>query len=93
MEQNNRPPIEANITPQSDIGVHMNREVDGSITLFTIGNIESGGRILKDREIVFTFHSPIHETFVHEDREEYTSQLTKQAQETSRRHTRNSTSR
>jgi hypothetical protein len=52
MERSKRQPVEASITPHGDIGVHLNREVDGSITLFTIGNMKTGGKLLEDREIV-----------------------------------------
>ena len=93
MEKNNRPPIEANITPHGDIGVHLNRLDDGSITLFTVGNIESGGKTARDREIIITFQTPIHESSVQQDKQDYTSQLTKQAEQTFRTHVRNSTRR
>src|SRR4051794_12371038 len=90
MENNHRPPIEANITPNEDIGINITREEDGSITLFTLGKIESGGKISRDREIVITLHPPIRESAVTEDKVDYRSQLSKLAQDAFRRHSRSS---
>ena len=90
MEQTNRPPIEANITPNDGIGVHLNREADGSITLFTLGKIESNGKTSRNREILITLHPPILESSAPDDKADFQSQLSKHAKESFRRHSRSS---
>ena len=85
-----RPPIEANITPNEDVGINLTRQEDGSITVFTLGKIESGGKTSRDREIVITLHPPITESSVTEDKDDFRTQLSKLAQDTFRHHARSS---
>src|SRR4051812_40365358 len=90
MENNHRRPIEANITPNDEIGAHLTEQLDGSITIFGIGKVEERDQTFRDQEFVYTFHHPIFKSSVREDKADFHSKLSNLAQESFRRHTRSS---